>query len=239
MDPEDTMVGVEETVEQHQEETLCGFCKEQVNEGRSIPLECGHICHAVCILIDVAAQHQNDSVSRCPECNEYIVTPEMQTAMFNRANDLLRIHDVDVEEETLDALIESSVDFKKDFSILRDVKKPILKLKGDLMKKINEIHTAFINQVRDTVTILKGTHKQTVNSVFASEEFKTYKKQLGKFQSKVRAMSRKYTIAQFRIENRFRGGVRFRGRRRFRFRNSLTVENMRWYIKRKFRIRMY
>jgi len=237
MDPEGHVT--EETIEQHQEETVCGFCKEQVNDARIIPLECGHICHAVCILIDVAAQHQNDSVSRCPECDEYIVTPEMQTAMFNRAHNLIRVHEADVEEETLDALIESSLDFKKDFSILRDVKKSIPKMRGNLMNKITEIYTAFMNQVRNTVSILKGTHKETLNSVFASEEFKTYKRQLGKFQSKARAMSRKYTVAQFRIENRFRGGTRFRGRRRFRYRNTFSIESMRWYIRRKFRIRMY
>ena len=218
--------------------TTCGFCNEEVNESRVIPLECGHIFHAVCILIDVAAQHQNDSMSRCPECNEYIVTPEMQTAIFNRAHNLIRVHQADVEEETLDALIESSEEFKKDFSILRDVKKSIPKMKGNLMKKITEIYTAFMNQVRNTITILNGTHKETLNSVFASEEFKTYKRQLGKFQSKVRAMSRKYTVAQFRIENRFRGFRRTRFQRR-RFRNSLSIESMRWYIRRKFRIRMY
>jgi len=214
----------------------CGFCKDILDESRVIQLECGHTCHAVCILIDVAAQHQIDSVSRCPECNEYIVTHEMQTAMFERADTLSRRFRGDIEEETLDTLIESSEEFKKDFSSLKGLKKGVPTLKRNLTTKINEVHATYMNQVRDILTVLKGTHAEALKTVFTSEEFKSYKRQLGKVQTKIRAISRKYTIAQYRIENRLIGrrGRRFR-RRMFNY----NIDGIRWYIRRKFRIRIF
>ena len=70
--------------------TQCGFCNEELGTQQpQTTLECQHICHIKCLLIHVAACHQIEVRSKCCVCDVDIISQATQTAIFEKAEDLM------------------------------------------------------------------------------------------------------------------------------------------------------
>jgi len=224
----------EQNQEQDPQELVCGFCEDLLTEYSTCVLECNHTFHFRCVLIDVAARHQLDRLSSCPTCNEYIVSHEMQTSIFEKANELdtIRREDPEHSTNTINHLMESSEHFRADMKLLQNKRQTMNSCKKSFTTKLNILHTEFKNKVKDTLLVLKGTHKESLKHMKQSEEYKYVMASSRSFSTTMQRIARKYNICHRMLFRRIFGTRNFFYRRYF----TGSIQRM---ISRKFRIRIY
>ena len=220
--------------DQDQEQTHnCGFCQESLSDGSTCNLECNHRFHFRCVLIDVAAKHQVDQRSMCPTCNENIISPEVRLMIFEKADELYG--HVDERTQTtqvniIEHLLESSEHFREDLTALKEKRRIMNKCDKEFKTKMNTIHTAYKNQIKDLLLILKGSNKEAKNTLYKSDEYKRLVSSSRIYSNSYDRIATKYNVCRRHLYSTL-----FRTRRRYR---RSFLRDTRWSILYKFRIRI-
>jgi hypothetical protein len=210
---------------------VCGFCKQSL-EGSQTTLECGHVCHLQCLLIDVAVCHQIDIRSKCKTCDVDIVSVDTQEQIFRRADEISRRFTND-PQDTIDNLFETSDDFKNEIKEIKQKKREMGSARALFVKKKNELYTVFKEKINTMLMILKGTHKAAVKEVLNTEEYKNASKTSRLYINSIHRLSRKYDVPS-RI---LYGFIHGRRRRRHHIYNYPGAY-LKWEVQRKFRIKV-
>ena len=223
-----------------EDETQCGFCEEELGQLPQTTLECQHICHTRCLLINVAACHQADLRSKCTLCQSVIISRDTQLAIFQKAEELMTVIRTDPDDATVRILNESSEDFKQDVKVLNEKKKTVIKLVKEFRKKRNQIHTEYKETTKELLMILRGTHKQTLKNVFKTEEYALAKKAIRAYGTQFSKMSTKYNISSNILDRFLNTRPNRNGNRRIRY--FRYHRHMQWELiyptKRKFGFRI-
>jgi hypothetical protein len=230
-----------EQIEQDQDpqEPVCRFCHDPLTDYSTCNLECNHIFHFRCVLIDVAAKHQIDQRSICPTCNEDIISTDMRMSIFAKAEELTdqladqrNEHLITNQTDLVNHLMESSEQFRADILALKNKKKNMHQARKLCNNKINMYYTSFKDKVKDILLVLKGSHKEVMKNVMESNEYKQAISTSRLYLNSFEKIANKYNICKSYLLRRFHGRLA-----RFYYRRFSPI-NIRWAIQRKFRIRI-
>jgi hypothetical protein len=158
----------------------------------------------------------------------------MQTSIFEKANELdtRRREGPEHAIDAINHLMESSEHFRDDMKLLQNKRRTMNSCKRIFRTKLNTIHTAFKNQVKDTLLVLKGTHKESLKAVYTSNEYKYSMASSRSFSTTIERIARKYNICHRMLFRRLFGARDFYYTRYF----TGSIKRM---VSRKLRIRIY
>jgi hypothetical protein len=212
------------------------FCDTPLLETNQTVLECGHKGHFRCIMIHFGSHYHMDISSKCPSCNIELVGPVLRQEIFDKVDELqtIRWNQENTQFNPVTNLLDSSEEFRKDMKELRVKYTTVNKNMRIFTLKTNEHYTAFTNQIKEIMTVLKGTHKEALKRVSQMTEYKNTNKASLSFKSYIRKLCRKYDITERMLYSHFR-----RNTRRFFGSSWHRRTNLRDRIRRKFRIRIF
>jgi len=214
-----------------EETDVCGFCDEPLGDTH-VTLECTHTCHLRCLVIDVAANHQNDLRSKCKSCDLEIVSLDTQLQIFAKADEMSRRFTND-PQTIVDNLVETSPNFNNEIKEIRQKKKEMTKATSVFTKKKNQLYAIFKEKINSIVMILKGTHKEALKEVLSTQEYKNASKTIRVYMNSINKLSLKYDVSSRVIYGLIHGRLR-----RGYARRNYYVSYLKWNVQRQFRIRI-
>jgi len=195
----------------------CILCNESLENTKQVSLECNHICHLRCLLINSCAYYQSDVPFRCTQCEKTVIQEDIYNEIQTKADMLYNTrHSENNSQDEINKLMETSEEFRNDMAEYRQKHKEYNKQNNIFMKIIREEKKRYNEQIKNILMILKGTYNSTINKINSTEEFKCIKKLSRKFLNYEDKLCKKYDIrknilytANFGRNNLFRNTIRY------------------------------
>ena len=193
----------------------CGLCSLVLEETQpKTTLMCGHIVHTRCFIIGV--MYNDIEHLLCRECEERVVTPEINATVYPETPDSCKILEETSEEfrSCIKNIITKNKEYNKSVSKFKRIITPII--------------SEFKAHVRPQISILKNYIKSKLSTIKETQEYKTAVKKCSEFSRCHKKISTKYNLGSYEFRNYLRSKHDY-----FSLYNSVLSQ-----LERKFRIRI-
>lgn len=182
---------------------ICSYCQIGLIEGPISNLQCGHIIHTRCLLIDSYAHKTFDYIPHCPSCEQTWMDDEFFEDADRRIDtiELRRQENFETRHQILTTTLQANDTFQPNLLKLRKYLKECSDKRRKLTQRLKRAKHAF-SQITDcSIQYLRMLSKQTITSLKESTEYKLYVNKQRKKDTFIRYMLRQYNMLDLDLSN--------------------------------------
>lgn len=174
----------------------CSYCKIELAEGPTSNLQCGHIVHTRCLLIDCYAHKTFDYVVFCQTCEQTWMDDLFYQEVDHRIDEieLRRQQNVEKRDQSINTTLQTNNSFHIDLGKLQTLIKECSARRSKLKKIFKHDKQSFTKFAECSVQYLRMLSKQAIQSFEESDEYKTYVNIQRRKEYMIRCILEKYDV---------------------------------------------
>jgi hypothetical protein len=182
----------------------CSYCQTELTEGPTSNLQCGHIVHTRCLLVDCHAHKTFDYVVFCQTCEQTWMDDLFYQDTYRRIDEieLRRQQNVEKRDQSMNTTLQTNDSFQIDINKLQTLMKECSARRSKLKKLFKHDKQSFTKLAECSIKYLQMLSNQMIHSFEESDEYKTYISIQRRKEYMIRCILEKYDILDRDLSDR-------------------------------------